>query len=132
MAVLNIKTLSPDIQDAICRKEATDYVYVGRYCSSPKFSLPASKLANPFKIGTDCSRPDSVRQYKQWLWEQIKEYLKTQSPSPAVRELLKLIEKKLAGEEFDLVCWCAPEACHADVIEAAINWGIESGELLPF
>ena len=132
MAVVNIKSLSPDLQDAICRKEAPEYIYVGRYCSSPKFALPASKLANLFKIGADCSRAESVNQYKKWLWSQIKEYGKTQSPSPAVRELLKLIEKRLAGEEFNLVCWCAPQSCHADVIEAAINWGIESGELLPF
>lgn len=70
-------------------------VYVGR----------PTKFGNPFEIGVDGTRSEVIRKYKAWL--------RTQP------ELIAAIRKELAGK--DLVCWCAPKACHADVILQIAN-----------
>lgn len=122
MAILNFRFLGG-------RGLLANQIYVGRAVGS----LPGSPLANPYRVGRDGTRAEVVQKYRRWLWSEIKAYLADPAqPSPAVSELLRLVDLRLAGESFDLVCWCAPEPCHAEVIEAAIAWGIESGDLLPF
>ena len=71
-------------------------VYVGR----------PSKWGNPFMIGRDGDRDQCIALYREWIETQ-----------PA---LLKAIE---AGELYDqtLACWCAPKACHADVLVELSN-----------
>ncbi|QYW06491.1 hypothetical protein uan_079 [Pseudomonas phage UAntarctica] len=71
-------------------------VYVGR----------PSEFGNPFVVGKDGQRGECRDKYREWV--------KTQ---PA---LLKKI-RKLAGK--DLVCWCWPDACHAEVIMEIANPG---------
>jgi len=65
-------------------------VYVGR----------GSPFGNPFVVGVDGTRSEVIRKYRQYV---------RRNP-----ELLKLIEEQLRGR--DLVCFCAPKACHAEVI----------------
>lgn len=74
-------------------------MYVGR----------PSPLGNPFVIGKDGNRAQVVAKYREWLGAKSKE--------PAIaKELSKL--KQLAKQgSLELVCWCAPLACHADVIK---------------
>lgn len=64
-------------------------IYVGR----------PSKWGNPFSIGKDGDRAEVIRKYRNYICENA--------------ELRKQI-----GEltNHDLVCWCAPEACHADIL----------------
>lgn len=69
-----------------------DAVYVGR----------PSKWGNPFKL--KANRSECVECYRQWL---------LRNP----RLLADLHE--LRGK--DLVCWCAPLACHADVLLELAN-----------
>ena len=69
-------------------------VYVGR----------PSKWGNAFVIGKDGSRDEVIAKYSAWLNDQ-----------PQL--LLALWE--LEGK--DLVCWCAPQACHADVLLRRAN-----------
>jgi len=64
-------------------------VYVGR----------PSVFGNPFVIGRDGTREDVIAQYEAWLLGQ-----------PRLMRLLPALKGR------DLVCWCAPEACHADVL----------------
>lgn len=66
-------------------------VYVGR----------PTKWGNPFVIGEHGDRHDVVRLYAEWL------------PSSGLNV------SELRGK--DLVCWCAPEACHADVLLREAN-----------
>lgn len=66
-----------------------DAVYVGR----------PSKWGNPFVIGKDGTREQVVAAYTQWLGTQ-----------PALVASLSELHGK------HLVCWCAPKACHADVL----------------
>jgi len=72
-----------------------DAVYVGR----------PSKWGNPFKVSKDCSQEEAVAQYADWLDGMI------------FNERLDLDE--LIGK--DLVCWCAPLPCHADVLLELAN-----------
>lgn len=63
-----------------------------------------SKWGNPFVIGRDGSCEDVIAKHLGWL-----------SSQP---ELLNALEE-LRGR--DLVCWCAPQACHGDVLIGLAN-----------
>ena len=76
-------------------------VYCGR--AMPKFGLCASPFANPFKEGPWDAR-GSHRKFEAWLMSKP--------------ELLATLEE-LHGR--DLVCWCAPEPCHCDVLLRLAN-----------
>ncbi len=73
-----------------------DAIYVGR----------PSEWGNPYMIGKDGTREDVVRKYR----ERIENY----GPNS-----FHAIRKQLAGK--DLVCWCAPNPCHADVLLEIAN-----------
>ena len=66
-----------------------DAVYVAR----------PTKWGNPFRMGRDGTRTEVIEKYKSWLM----------SNSILVSQLDEL-------EGRDLVCWCAPLPCHADVL----------------
>lgn len=71
-------------------------VYIGR----PRRGQPG-RHGNPFVIGRDGDRAEVVRKHAHWLRTRIRE-------EPAFRA------EVLALRGRDLVCWCAPEACHGD------------------
>jgi hypothetical protein len=80
-------------------------VYVGR----------PSPLGNPYVINSIHKRSDVVAKYRQHLWNAI-------LSSTTIQEaLIDLLTKARSGP-LELVCWCAPQACHADVIKAALEW----------
>ena len=57
-----------------------------------------SKWGNPFRIGPDGDRAGVIAKYARWLRDQ--------------HHLLRALDE-LRGR--DLVCWCAPLACHGDL-----------------
>jgi hypothetical protein len=63
-----------------------------------------SKWGNPFVIGRDGSRDQVIAKYRAWIVRQ-----------PALMAALHELRGK------DLVCWCAPERCHADVLLELAN-----------
>ncbi len=73
-----------------------DAVYVGR----------PSKYGNPYRIGQDGSRDEVIAKYRL-----------------RVLNILQFQDshwlEDLRGK--DLVCWCAPERCHADVLLEMAN-----------
>lgn len=71
-------------------------VYIGR----------PSKWGNPFVIGRDGSREDVIAKYREYV-------LGNKALMAALHEL--------RGK--DLVCWCAPCACHGDVLLELANGG---------
>lgn len=75
----------------------SDAVYVGR----------PSLYGNPFEIGKHGTREDVIRRYKN---EVLSEMSKAQ---------LDLLRANLKGK--DLICWCAPLPCHADVLLEIAN-----------
>ena len=79
-------------------------VYVGR----------PSVLGNPYVIGHDGARHDVVDQYRAWLREQYRH-------DGAVRRALRqLAMRYLTDGALTLICWCAPQPCHAEVIRDAV------------
>jgi hypothetical protein len=77
-----------------CKREKYD-VYIGR----------PSPFGNPFVIGKDGSREEVIRKYEAWLLSQP--------------DLIKKIKSKLKSKV--LGCWCAPLACHGDIIARIAN-----------
>jgi hypothetical protein len=63
-----------------------------------------TKFGNPFIIGKDGTRGEVIQKFEQYLCTNA--------------ELMEAV-KGLKGK--DLVCWCAPLACHGDVIEKYAN-----------
>jgi hypothetical protein len=53
----------------------------------------------PFVIGRDGTRDEVIAKYRAWIVRQ-----------PALMAVLGELKGK------DLVCWCAPERCHAEVL----------------
>ena len=93
-------------------------VYVGR--ASSRYHLLGSKWSNPFKIGQyyggggkAMTREDTIKIHRAWLLN-----------SDFGQTLLSDIQE-LKGK--DLVCWCAPLPCHADILLELANKGIKGG-----
>lgn len=88
-------------------KEPTGYLlhYIGR----------PNVLGNPFGMRDEGDRADVVRWYRDWLREQ---WLQN---GPSREALEELAERVRDGECIALQCWCAPRACHGDVIKEAIE-----------
>jgi hypothetical protein len=77
-----------------CKRAKYD-VYIGR----------PSKWGNPFVIGQDGDRAAVVGKYRQWLLKQP--------------QLVADAKRELRGKV--LACWCAPQACHGDVLAEVAN-----------
>lgn len=71
------------------KRSSATQLYIGR----------PSKWGNSFVIRRDGSRADVIAKYRAWIVAQ-----------PAFMNALD----ELRGR--DLVCWCAPLACHGDVL----------------
>src|SRR5437870_4928570 len=87
------------------KKHGASGIYVGR----------PSPLGNPFAMQGEAERAAVIRAYEDWLAEQLLDL-----SSRASREI-----HRLAGlarkQDLCLVCFCAPKACHADIIKRTIE-----------
>lgn len=99
ITVVNVKHAAPG-----------SFVYCGRV--NPSYKLAGSPLANPFKleIDTDEERKRLLEEYREWLYEKLSEFKAPQWN--AIQKLADLLE----SQPLSLGCWCAPKACHCDVI----------------
>jgi hypothetical protein len=87
------------------KKHGASGIYVGR----------PSPLGNPFAMQGEAQRAAVIRAYEDWLAEQVLD------PSgPASREIHRLAELA-RNQDLCLVCFCAPKACHADIIKRTIE-----------
>lgn len=75
-----------------------------------------SPLGNPFKIGRDGDRDAVIARYAAWLDTRLADPDSAQS-----RELSRLRALWRQAGVLTLWCWCAPLACHADVIKARLE-----------
>lgn len=81
------------IQVVHCKKDKYD-VYIGR----------PSKWGNPYTIGKDGTREEVIEKYRKWLHNH-----------PTLRgQAGELVGKRLG-------CWCAPCACHGDVLKEFVE-----------
>lgn len=96
-----ITVIQMNIKVVHCKKSHYE-VYIGR----------PSKWGNPFTIGTDGSREEVIKKYREWLLQQ----------DNLLEALPELYGKTIA-------CWCSPLACHGDVLsEFAEKLQIAVGE----
>lgn len=82
----------------------------GEYIGRP------SPLGNPFVIGRDGDRDEVIAKYRAWLEKAISPGVNT----PARDEFIRLWRLARAGD-VTLVCWCAPLACHGDVLKEKLE-----------
>ena len=68
-------------------------------------------LGNPFEIGKDGNRREVIEKYRQWLSDGMS------GDNPCMRAFMNLYDEVARTGELVLVCWCAPQECHADVIK---------------
>jgi hypothetical protein len=71
-----------------CKRDR-HHVYIGR----------PSEWGNPFAIGRDGDRAEVIERYERWLLE-----------NTTLMAALPQLRGKVLG------CWCAPQACHGDVL----------------
>lgn len=81
-------------------------VYVGRPSA---WGNPFSHLEGTTAEWRVASREEAVSRYRQWIVSRL-------DAEPGLRDQLR---SELAGR--DLVCWCSPKACHADVLLEIAN-----------
>ena len=84
-----------------CKKGKYD-VYIGR--AVPRNGMKASVWGNPFVLGRDGTREEIMVKYRAWLLGN--EELLTRLPE---------LKGKVLG------CWCAPLACHGDILSEMAN-----------
>jgi hypothetical protein len=83
---------------------AGSVVYIGR----------PSVLGNPFAMRSESERGVVIEKYREWLREQYR------AKGAVYNALHSLAARAKHGEQLLLQCWCAPLACHGDVIADAI------------
>ena len=84
----------PRVVNVASQREEYD-VYVGR----------PGRWGNPFYISKDNTRDSVIAQYRDFL-----------SRQPG---LVARVQHELKGKT--LACWCAPKACHADILLKVAN-----------
>lgn len=96
-------------------------VYIGRLTSIRKVKHIAGivdmhVLSNPFiMVNYQTDRPKVMASYKKYFHERVK---KAGDFRNAIKQLYKWAKD---GEDIHLVCFCAPEACHGDIIKEFIE-----------
>ena len=73
-----------------------------------------SRWGNPFVMGKDGTREEVVALYVRWLRD-----LLAREDDHGIADTLKALSE-LHGKR--LFCWCAPQACHGDVLARAAAW----------
>lgn len=78
---------------------------VGKYLENSVYIGRPSVWGNPFVIAPNFSREEVVAAYREWILN---------NPS-----LIDRAKKEL--KDKNLICWCAPLACHGDVLMELAN-----------
>lgn len=101
--VTNFKAVKQHWNRETCRWDDPKYLYIGRYNKS--YGLRHSPWHNPFVMGAESERERVIELYRVYLKKRIEEG--------------RLDLEELRGKT--LICWCAPLACHGDVIRELLG-----------
>ena len=71
-------------------------------------------LGNPYIIGKDGTREEVIIKYRNWM---ISEGIY----NPTIRKEFIRLHKLAQTQPVNLVCFCAPQACHGDIIKAILE-----------
>jgi len=80
---------------------------IGEYIGRP------SVLGNPIPVSV--GRIRCIKEYKFWITQKIHN-----KDELVLEELVRLAKIAELGD-LDLVCWCAPKACHGDIIKKILE-----------
>jgi hypothetical protein len=69
----------------------------------------------PVRDAGEATRAHSIRDYEDWLAEQLLD------PCSAASIEMSRLAALARKQDICLVCWCAPKACHADIIKRTIE-----------
>lgn len=78
-----------------CKREPFD-VYIGR----------PGPWGNPFVVGKDGTRDEVIEKFRRWVTTER-------------LDLFWRAQRELGGKT--LGCWCAPQACHGDVLLGIVS-----------
>lgn len=76
-------------------------VYIGR----------GSQWGNPFQINSQQDRTKVIERYREHLWAAIQH-------GDITLDELRALDGKTLG------CYCAPKACHGEVLASAVTWAL--------
>ena len=99
--IMNLRDLDPEVRRFVDDTEWNVRIDRGH-----------SVLSNKYKIGVDGTREEVIEKYQDWLTDKL-----IVNDKPVVKELLRLRGLLRECNMLKLWCWCAPEACHGDVIK---------------
>lgn len=76
-----------------------------------------SVLGNPYKVQSPLmlALMDCIAQFRAHLESDLL------TGGPMSNEIDRIVKLLLDGQDVILMCWCAPKACHGDVIIEAVN-----------
>ena len=90
------------------------------YCGRAARLRAGSPLGNPFYLISENQRSKVIDQYHQWLMDQIN----IVEDDKVIQELMRIANLSKISE-VRLMCYCAPKACHCDVIKSVIEEMLE-------
>ena len=114
MSVVNCKVvhIRPVYKDLKEWMEDKNNVYIGRrgivFVNKVRWPLHDSLWANPFNVGRDGTRDEVIEKYRVMIIAKL-------SNDNDLRTELEMLRGKNLG------CWCAPEACHGNVLLDILN-----------
>ena len=86
-------------------KRVEQHEYIGR----------PSALGNPFVWDKSTPKGSTLPKYRAWLKQKLIE-----KDDDVLKELNRLLRIAQNGD-LNLGCWCAPHACHRDVIKEVLE-----------
>jgi hypothetical protein len=92
------------------KHQGSNGVYVGR----------PTVLGNPYTLKV-YTRTDAIARYRLWLRQQWQRHGEVHA---ALLELARAYQER---DELTLLCWCAPQRCHAEVIREAVLGIVQHG-----
>lgn len=108
--IRNFDKMLPLVKDEYPNAEV---VYCGR--TMPQYHLVGGALAN-IAGRKERDAVKAVALFRQALWEDYKR------KGPMYQEIARLARLDAQGRDIVLVCWCAPDPCHTEVIRNAIQY----------
>lgn len=100
-----------------CKRDQLRNGEVGYYCGRGRapIGFTHAHMGNPFRIDTNNTREQVIAQYHAYLRDLCR------TDTPQRRMVLHMASEYVAGKDIALACWCAPRACHCDIIALAIR-----------
>lgn len=86
-------------------------IYIGR----------PSPFGNPFRIGECGDRKTVIAKYDTWIRNELRD-VRSVRLRKAIDQLVEFVQQ---GNDLVLLCYCAPLACHGDVIKTIIEERLE-------